>query len=151
MLTTVQHVTSRVSCDQIFNSCAVHKLCPWCVLADGCLSDGAREVGGAGGGYRLGGVRWLGGVGRNYKSRQMAACENFKSRLGLPSPRCPGVSGGQQPAPGAGAHTVRAGRERATLLSQRRIEKAAEKKNKKIRSQQHRGNAAPQRYNSISL
>lgn len=130
MLTTVQHVTSRVSCDQIFNSCAVHKLCPWCVLADGCPSDGARGVGGAGRGYRLGGVRWLGGVGRNYKSRQMAACENFESRLGLPSPRCPGVSGGQQPAPGAGAHTVHAGRERATLLSQRHIEKAAEKKKK---------------------
>lgn len=149
MLTTVQHVTSRVSCDQIFNSCAVHKLCPWCVLADGCPSDRAREVGGCGGGYRLGGVRWLGGVGRNYKSRQMAACENFKSRLGLPSPRHPGVSGGQQPAPGAGAHTVHAGSERATLLSQRHIEKAAEKK--KIRSQQHIGNAAPQRYSSISL
>lgn len=100
MLTTVRHVTSHVSCDRIFNSCAVHELCPWCVLADGCPSDGAGEVGGGrecvcvwgGGEHGHRGVRWLGGVGHNYKSRQMAACKNFKCRLGFPSPRCLAVS-----------------------------------------------------------
>lgn len=93
MLTTVRHVTS---CMCPVTKSLIHVLCMSCVLD--VFWPMAARLSEVGVGHRYRGVRWLGGVGHNYKSRQMAAHENFKYTLGFPSPGLPRGQRGQQSA-----------------------------------------------------
>lgn len=129
-----RHGGNMLSCDEIFNSCAVWEPCPRLVLADGCLS--ARELQGGGGADTETLDGWVGLDAFTNRGRWQdvwISNREFASCFAVPA----GVLGSTASL-AVTAHAAHTGRERVTLLSPGHIEKAAEK-----RSQQRRGNAAP--------
>lgn len=151
MLTTVhalwRHVTRCVSCDRIFNSCGVHEPCPWCVLADGCLT-------GRGGGARAGRqTRRCKMVGRGWTQLQIEAdgyVRGFNQIQSLSLHHGTQGSAGWTASSGVGAHTVQAGRQPATLLSLGHNEKERKKKSQRLRGNAAlRGTVYPCRFHSL--